>query len=362
MRVLFVYSYLTLGGVEAVLRARLEGLAAYGIEAQAWFFHDFGGRSIFSGLEEQVRVGDAAACLAYARQGFDLVSTIDTAEVFDGYEGTPAGLPPLPPLIVECHSAYLDNIEYLRRLPRLHPAAVFTPSEHHRGLVAERVGSGIGVRVVPNPVRQDFLAEPEPFPVPPRRPVLAWIGRLDEHKNWKGFLEIAGALAGSGIAVQTWLAGRPVEAGQAAELLARARAVGVLGRLRWFRGLPHERIPAFLDAVRDSGGVAVTTSRGESFGMTVVEAMARRCAVLVPNMGPFTDFVTEGVSGSLYRPGSTRDAAARLTALLGDTRLREECGRRAREVVRERFAPGPALAVLAAALREAQRGLAHTSV
>jgi glycosyltransferase involved in cell wall biosynthesis len=352
VRVLFVYSYLTLGGVEAVLRARLAGLAVHGIEAHAWFFHDFGGRSIFSGLEERVRVGDAAACLAYAR-GFDLVSTIDTAEVLVGYE-EPA--PGLPPLVVECHSAYLDNIEYLRRLPRRRLATVFAPSQQHRKLVVERVGDDLEVQVVPNPVRQELVEEPTPFPAPPRRPVLAWVGRLDEHKNWKGFVEIAGILTARGVAAEAWIAGRPVEPERSAELLARAREAAVLDKLRWFRGLPHERIPAFFDAVRDSGGVAVTTSRGESFGMTIVEAMARRCVVLVPETGPFTDFVVDGESGGLYRPGSMKAAADRLQVLLGDANLRQECGRRGREVVLERFAPGPALAILAAALREAATG------
>ena len=112
-------------------------------------------------------------------------------------------------------------------------------------------------------------------------------------------------------------------------------------------------MPAFFDAVRDSGGAAVTTSRGESFGMTVVEAMARRCPVLVPDAGPFTDFVTDGVSGGLYRPGSAKSAADRLQTLLGDSALRERCGRRAREIVLERYAPGPALAVLARELEAA---------
>jgi len=349
MRVLFVYSYLTLGGVEAVLCARLDGLAAHGIETHAWFFHDLGGRSIFDGVVERVRVGDAAACLAFAR-GFDLVSTIDTPEVLAGYE-TPAPL--LPPLIVECHSAYLDNIEYLRRLPRLRPAAIFAPSRHHARLVADRVGDGADVRVVPNPVRRELAAEPAPFPAPPRRPVLAWVGRLDEHKNWRSFVEIAAAVAERGVEAEAWIAGLPMVPERAGELLARAREAGVLPRLRWLRGLPHERIPAFLDAVRDSGGVAVTTSRGESFGMTVVEAMARRCPVLVPDSGPFTDFVTDGVSGGLYRPGSVRSATDRLLALLSDGQLRAECGRRGREVVLTRFAPEPALAVLAAELERA---------
>lgn len=349
MKVLFVYSYLTLGGVEAVLRARLDGLAQYGIEAHAWFFHDFGGRSIFTGVEDRVHVGDVAACLASLRETrFDLLSSIDTEGIFAGYEE--AASRPLPPLVVECHSAYLENIEYLRRVQRLRPLALFTPSEHQRRVVRERVGEGLDVRVVPNPVRQAFVEEPAPFAAPPGRPVLAWLGRLDEHKNWKGFLEIAGELAVRGVEAETWIAGRPVEPAQAGELLERARAAGVLHRLRWFRGLPHDRIPVLFDAVRDSGGVAVTTSRGESFGMTVAEAMARRCPVLVPASGPFDEFVQDGVSGGFYRPGAAKSAADRLAGFLADAALREACGRRAREVILERYAPGPAVAVLAGEL------------
>ena len=348
MRVLFVYKYLTLGGVEAVLRARLDGLGCAGIEAHAWFFHDYGGGSIFAGLEDRIHLGSVEECLRYAvEQGFDLLCSIDSEEVLPGFEGPPGRLR----LIMECHSAYPESLDYLRRLAGYHPAAVFTPSETHRRIVRERIGAGIEPRVVPNPLRRELVADLAPFePVPPW-PVVAWIGRLDEHKNWRSFLKIVELLVRRSPGVELWMAGRPVTADGTAALFERAREAGVLGRLRWFRGLPHDRIPFFFDAVRDSGGVTVTTSRGESFGMTVVEAMARGCAVLVPDQGPFTEYVEEGVTGGLYRPGSPRSAADRLQALLADGGLREACGRRARASVLERFGPGPALAVLAAELR-----------
>ena len=183
---------------------------------------------------------------------------------------------------MECHSAYLANIEYLRGLAAHRPAAVFTPSEAQRRLVLERVGTGIAVRVVPNPLREEFVAEPPPFPAPPPRPVIAWIGRLDDHKNWRGFVEIAGLLGRRGAGHEAWIIGKPIEADGPARLLEAAREEKVLRRLRWFGALPYGRIPTFLDAVRESGGVVVSTSRGESFGLTIAEAMARRCAVAAP--------------------------------------------------------------------------------
>ncbi len=346
MKILFVYSYLTLGGVETVLRARLDGLEQWGIEAHGWFFYDLGGRSVFAGREERIHVGEAAACQRFAaQQGFDLLSSIDTPEAFFARKDRP------PRLLVECHSPYLENIEYLRRLAPLEPAAVLVPSQYQRRVVLERTGPGVDVRVVPNPLRQEFTAEPVPFVPPPPRPVVAWIGRLDALKNWPGFLELGGALKRREVEAELWLAGKPVEAATAAELLDRAREAGILGRLRWFRGLPHHRVPALLDAVRDSGGVLVSTSNGESFGMTVAEALARQCPVAVPDRPPFTELVENGTSGLLFPSGSAEGAADRVQTLLADAALRARCGQRGRESMLARFAPEPALAALARELR-----------
>ena len=348
MKVLFVYKYLTLGGVEAVLRARLDGLATSGIEAHAWFFHDYGGRSIFRGREDRLHVGPVEECLRFARrEGFDLLSSIDSEEVLPGFLRPSGG----PRLVMECHSAYLANIEYLRGLAAYRPAAVFSPSEGHARLVRERVGEGIPVRVVPNPLREEFVAEPPPFPAPPPHPAVAWIGRLDDHKNWRGFLDVAAALGRRGVEHEAWIIGKPVEADGAARLLEAAREARVLRRLRWFGALPYGRIPTFLDAVRDSGGVVVSTSRGESFGLTLAEAMARRCAVAAPDQSPFPEFVEPGKTGALFTPGSVESAAGRIQELILDAGLRAEMGGRAREAVLARFAPAPALAVLAAELR-----------
>jgi glycosyltransferase involved in cell wall biosynthesis len=217
--------------------------------------------------------------------------------------------------------------------------------------VLERVGAGIPVRVVPNPLREEFVAAPPPFPAPPPRPVIAWIGRLDDHKNWRGFVEIAGLLGRRGAGHEAWIIGKPIEADGPARLLEAAREEKVLRRLRWFGALPYGRIPTFLDAVRESGGVVVSTSRGESFGLTIAEAMARRCAVAAPDHSAFPEFVEPGKTGSLFTPGSATSAADRIQELLADAGLRAALGGRARESVLARFAPEPALAVLAAELR-----------
>jgi glycosyltransferase involved in cell wall biosynthesis len=350
LKVLFVYKYLTLGGVESVLRARLEGLPGLGVDAHAWFFHDYGGRPGLAGVESHAHVGDVTDCLRFVVDGgFDLVSTIDSEEIFPALAEAGA-----PPWLLECHSGYVENLGYLDRLETLRrpPVAVLTPSSEQQRLVRERLRGGVDgldVRAVPNPIAAALCAPLVPFPAPPPRPVLAWIGRLDTLKNWRGFLELGAGVATAGHDVELWLVGRPVADDGADELRQAAHANGTLGRLRWLAGVAPRRMPALLDAVRDSGGLVVSTSERESFGLTIAEAMARGCATLAPRQAPFTELAVG--DETLYRPGSVADASDKAARLLDDASLRFAIGARGRERTLERFAPQAALPLLADVLK-----------
>ena len=352
MRVVFVYKYLTVGGVETVLRARLEGLPALGIDAQAWFLVDGEGRTLFHGLEARVHVGPPAQLNAYLdATPADVVSSIDTEEILPLFEHTERR----ERLIVEVHSPYLENLEYLRRLNRGRVAVFFVPSRHQGEVARKRLGAGAQIRVVPNPVRSIFCEEPEPFQPRPTRPIIAWIGRLDNLKNWRGFMEVAKRLQRRHCPVEYWIIGRAPERGVETRLYRAARDAGVLDRLRWFNGLPHDRMPVLLDAVRDSGGLLVSTSRGESFGMAIAEGMARGCAVVMPAAGPFPEYVRNGENGLCYKAGSAGQAAKCAEALLKDTQMRRRLGERAREDVLAICAPRSALGLLTTECERALR-------
>jgi glycosyltransferase involved in cell wall biosynthesis len=341
MKVLFVYKYLTPGGVEAVLRARLLGLPALGVEAHAWFFHEHGGGSAFVDLAGRAHVGTPAACLAFAlAERFDLVSTIDSDEVMAGL-----GRPDAPPWLLECHSAYVENLDYLQRLPSRAPRAVLVPSAAQRELLRGRLPEALEVRVVPNPLTAGFVAPLRPSTVQPPRPVLAWLGRLDELKNWRGFLQIGRRLLDRGVGAELWLAGNPVSEDGAEALQREARRIGVLPALRWLRGLPPDRVPALLDLVRASGGLVISTSARESFGLSVVEAMARACAVLVPDQPPFSEYVL--AAESRYRPGAMDSACEAAAHLLASPSLRQRLALEGREIALARFAPDVAIGSLA---------------
>ena len=353
MKVLFIYKFCTLGGVETVLRARVEHLAAHGVEAHCFFFADYGGRALFADRPDRMHLGTPQEAVAFAVAGrFDVVSTIDTEEVLPLFAGRPAA----PPLVLEAHSAYLENLSYLDDLPSNVVRRVLVPSRSHSELVKQRLRGSWPVDVVPNPVADVFLTPWEAERTGRRLPQVAWLGRLDDHKNWRGFVAAAAALHASGVDAEYVLAGHPVEPRSADDLRSTAGAAGILDRLRWLCALPHRRVPDLLDGVRDSGGAVVLTSRGESFGMTVVEAMARGCAVVVPHCAPYDETTTFGVSSADYRPEDMSSAASVLQRLLGDADERKRLGEAGRAEVLERYGSGPAMGALVEALRRAVSG------
>ena len=336
MKVLFVYKYLTFGGCETVLKTRIDGLRRRGHDARVWFFQDFGGRPLFEELGDAVFVGDAEAFrAAWGFQGWDLVSTLDSEEVF-GFLSSEAVR---PPLAVECHTSYPVALGYLGALRREDVVALAVPSAHQAALVQGLLPFEAPVHVLPNPIHWSFLGEPGEFRPRPRRPLVCWIGRLDAHKNWSGFLEIGERLLERRQDPELWIVAEPGEGSIAERLFAEARDRGLLSRLRWFRGVPHERVPGFLDATRASGGVVVCTSNAESFGMAEVEAMARGCVVVAPGKGPFTEFVAHGESGLLYDEDDGDAAAGLAHTALSDEDLRTRLGLAARRTVLERFTP-----------------------
>jgi glycosyltransferase involved in cell wall biosynthesis len=350
MKALFIYKFLTLGGVEAVLCARLEGLHAYGVESRAWFLEDGPGRCVFDGVTERISIGGLSDLQRHL-DGWrpDVLTTVDSPEIFPLLRQLSWRLP----AVIEVHTPYRENRAYLRRLKGLPLSALFVPTAYQGEKLVGATVPGLPVRIVPNLLTADFMETPRPLVPAPPRPVIAWVGRLDALKNWKGLLDTARLLLRGEACTEFWIIGSGQGPSVHTDLYESARRSSVLPSLKWWIDIPHAQVPRLLDAVRDSGGVALSTSRRESFGMAIAEAMARGCPVVVPDMGPFTELVEDKVHGRLYRPGSAKDAAEKVASLLVDHPLHEACGRQARERVLSRHSPDVALPILAEELRRA---------
>jgi glycosyltransferase involved in cell wall biosynthesis len=136
--------------------------------------------------------------------------------------------------------------------------------------------------------------------------VLASVGRL---VGWKGLGVIVDALRELPPDVHYLVVG---EGPDKARLRERAAQAGLAGRVHFAGRIAHDRLcEVLLEA-----DLLVQPSIGEeSFGITLVEAMACGLPVLASKQGGMPEIVDPGVTGELLPPGETqawREAIARL--------------------------------------------------
>lgn len=175
-----------------------------------------------------------------------------------------------------------------------------------------------------------------------------YLGRLTEEKGLHELMRAWEQLAGSGIhpvplviagtgplenVVRTWAAGR----GDVHYLGLRSRA-------------------ECQELTAQAAAVVAPSIWLESFGLTVVEAMAAAVPVAAAAHGAFPELVQDRVTGFLHPPGDVAALASALRRLLADTDRNMALGRAARRSYEAQFTPEIGLAALLAGYEAAIEG------
>lgn len=321
LRILFVYQFLTIGGVEVVLRMRLKELIQQGVDARALFLSARGGDNIFDDLKERVEVRSSEADIADFLTQFnpDWVISIDTPSIFSIVRYTL----PSTRLVYEVHTSYpayqaiLLNSEVFANVSR-----IFVPSPSQKKVVEDLLSRPIPVYVVPNALPDSFI-EQSVQSLQTNRPVIAWVGRLDVLKNWRAFIGLAQKVQKQAD-VEFWLVGGEWNSEQERNsLLETIQSAGLDKQFRWLPAVNYVDMPGLYRTVGQSGGCLVSTSWAESFGMTALEAMASGCPVIAPDVTGLCDLIQHSNTGWLYTPGDMDEACAYVIAQLNNKDARE---------------------------------------
>lgn len=175
------------------------------------------------------------------------------------------------------------------------------------------------------------------FDLPADRPLVTLAARFQSVKGHEEFLAAAAAIARSRPDAMFAVAGDNVFGGAADEALARrvrlAAQANPLLRTR-VRFLGWVDRPEQLLAASD---VLVCSSRFETFGMAVIEAMSCGTPVVSTNVGGPAETVLDGDTGFLVPPRQPDLIAERVLTLLGDETQRSRMGAEARRRVEQRF-------------------------
>ncbi len=324
MKILYVYQFCTLGGVETVLKNRLTAFYKRGIFPHVVFLSDLGGSKIFEGFEH-IRCGCTESELDRIIEGgdYDFVIPIDTPQVYPclgrvPFKGT---------LVTEVHTNNLNVLRYLSDIGKTSTKAIVTPSQSEKELIYKEikgfVKTDIPIHVIPNPIDTGSFRFRQPR-FKSTKKVIGWVGRLEKEKNWKHFLEIASVFSEKRDDILILLIGNfPPDKIGSREFLLAIKDLNLIDFLRWVPYLPYDRMPAVYSLMGASGGCLVTTSIIEPFGMTVIEAMACQCPVVASRVGGFQEIIEDGGNGFLFEANHTQEAMAKIETLIDDKSERD---------------------------------------
>ncbi len=194
--------------------------------------------------------------------------------------------------------------------------------------------------VFPNPVRVDE-AEPRWSLDQCDRNEILFVGRFDRHKGGDILLEAFIAVAEARPEVRLVFAGpdRGIvdETGERRqiEFFLQEMSQDVRERVKFLGQLSRSEIRA----LRAKAFVTVVSSRYETFGNVVIEAMACGCPVVATNTGGIAEIIDAEETGALVPAGDASALANRLIQAFDSPEETAAMGAKAYEVVRERFDP-----------------------
>jgi glycosyltransferase involved in cell wall biosynthesis len=103
--------------------------------------------------------------------------------------------------------------------------------------------------------------------------------------------------------------------------------------INFLGSMPYHALPEIIE----SSQVCVFPSIVESFGLTIIEAMAMGKPIAISNIRPFKEIVANSNSVSFFKPNSIKDISEKISTLLSDKQLRDTNGKKSRKHIYKMF-------------------------
>lgn len=329
LKILSVYKWATMGGVERVLLNRAHALQANGLnmEYDVHFLHDSGGKDKFNkyvtqnGLNSIVKVVDTID-----QSKYDLVFSIDTPEVFELVDPKKT--------YIECHTSYEKNRTYLKDVPG-DIRGILVPAQQFREEIKPELNSELvnKLYVLSNNVyikRNNTKISKVYSKIP-----IVYVGRIDILKNIEEVIKVISLYNNEyGDQLLLILAGTIIE--HEINLEKLLKKYNMQNRTVYLPPLDFDKVWELLQFVKSERGLFMSASLRESFGLSVAEAMAFGLPALILNNNAHQNLVNND-SSFLFDANNNQQAVNKLHNLIHDYDKKSEVTKHYSERLQDDF-------------------------
>ena len=318
MKILFLYRHGILGGVCTQLFHRFRNIPDdLDIEIHCGFRNDYGVKDMLSDyatLHFNLNKENTVSFLG--ENIFDVIIIIDSYEYVEALREIDHSAV----VFIEVHTSIERNLEYLSRLQVSDFDAFITVSEYMKDRIRYHVGNEMnGKRIITiGNVLDSTLFIPEKIDTK-GSPIVSWVGKIDDHKDWKAFINIASHIHKDNTEIEFWIIGGqtcPEELAQ--NVFDLAEEVGIISRFKWIDRVETQKMGTLYSLIAARGGLSLVTSHCESFGMSILESLLAGCPVVSSEVGAISEITEPAPYLELYSRQNLEQAATLCTSVLSD--------------------------------------------
>ena len=173
-------------------------------------------------------------------------------------------------------------------------------------------------------------------------PNIAWIGRIEDNKNWREFLKIGSELIhnhNSNIRLHMFEDPTLSEAKERAQFEKLIKQLDLEKHLFLHANVPNDQMAVYFSMIGESGGFLCSTSKVEGAPYSLLEAMSCKCPVLTTDSDGVRSSIIHNKTGKYYTLGDVTEAVKEAKELMTDSQLREKIRKDAFEHVKVNFNP-----------------------
>lgn len=159
---------------------------------------------------------------------------------------------------------------------------------------------------------------------------LLFVGRLVEAKAVGAIIQAMPAILAVNPEVILSIAG---EGPEETRLKALAKTLGITNKVHFLGAVPNDALPP----IYRRATVFISPSLMEGFGLTLVEALACKCAVIASDLPAVRELIIDGETGFIISPGNHEEITSKVLTLLANRTLRQSLAHSGRESVLGRF-------------------------